>query len=173
MRLEVSPGDLRSTDGRNARFQRFTAVGEVGRLRVCIDVECTDPARPRCRSLRIEPTGNSATVVEIASLPLQRLVLDAIAAASTWIRVEGATDAGGTRFTPVPGADKQRMRRAYTSSARQRRNAPPPPWEVAAVCLKARKAGENEAAAVVAQLHTSKTRAYAWIKSARAQGFLD
>lgn len=124
---------------------------------------------------RFTVKGSDGELVPAATalaLPLDRFYDQALATASTFVRYGGPTAFGGSRWDPVPDADQTQMSSAYTKR-RERSKAAAAPWEVARICLAARRSGANEAQAVIDDLGKSKTQAYRLISDARAAGFLD
>lgn len=169
-------GDAPVPVGDFAAPRRFSATIEPGdpdRPRCELDI-AIEEGRPVCTALRVDrPNGAPVTSTLLRSLPLQRYIEEATAAAL----LEYETTSGVTTFSPPPiGSDFDAHVDAVRGTRRQPRRGIPITDDdlraVADIYRRALERGKHPTAAVMAAHHVARATASRWIARARARGYL-
>ena len=176
MRITPQPGSTTPRvlpDQRTAIFPRFTAEGDHDELGVWIamHVEVDEWGTPRCEELTIRRLdGDSVTWQTLRSIPVDRLLGEAKAAAASWVVHEG----GGTFVMPTAEERVQIHRKAKGTRTPRRgsRTTDAHLREVEAIYRGALDAGRPPRLAICEHWYITKPTASRWIAKARERGFL-
>lgn len=154
---------LRHRGGCLVAPEQLTATTDYAGHTVTIEVSLSDPGAPTLASATCDPPAPPGLI------PWERLVYRACAQAASFVGFNRRLPAGGWEGGPVEAGRRKAIRSMYRPRGKL---TVAEMMEVATVCERARRKGENEAQEVIDEFGKSKTTAYRYIDAALEAGVL-